>query len=134
MAEFLDTNVLIYYLTGEDEPKARRCLGLLERAERRDVDLATSELVIAEVVWVLQSRTDLPRARIRDLLLPIVRMPGLHLPNKRAWPRVFDLYCEQKIDFIDAYNAVFMERSGMTQIYSYDKDFDRVEGIRRIVP
>lgn len=134
MATFLDTNVLIYYLTGEDHGKATQCLGLLERAERREEDLITSDLVIAEVVWVLQSKTDLPRSRLRDLLLPIIRMQGLRVPNKRAWPRVFDLYCEQRIDFIDAYNAVLMERTGVSEIYSYDRDFDRVEGISRKTP
>ncbi|MBI4570513.1 MAG: PIN domain-containing protein [Chloroflexi bacterium] len=134
MVTFLDTNILIHYLTGQDEGKAQRCLQLLQLAERREVELAISELVIAEVVWVLESQTDLARTRIRDLLLPIVRLPGLRLPAKRTWPRVFDLYCERKVDFIDAYHVVCMERLGITRIYSYDTDFDRIDGIERITP
>jgi hypothetical protein len=32
------------------------------------------------------------------------------------------------------YNAVFMKRYGFEEIYSYDKDFDTVEGLKRIEP
>jgi len=134
LAAFLDTNILIHHLTGEDAEKAERCRRLLQQAERRRVELVTSDLVIAEVVCVLQTRSSLSRARIRDLLLPILRLSGLRLPNKAAWFRIFDLYCEQRVDLIDAYNAVWMERTGVTRVYSYDADFDRIEGIERIAP
>lgn len=134
MSAFLDTNILIHYLTREDEDKASRCLALLQRAERGDDELVTSDLVIAEIVWVLQSRANVTRARLRDLVLPIIRMPGLRVPNKRSWPRVFDLYCDQQIDFIDAYNAVLMERSAIAETYSYDRDFDEVAGVARKEP
>lgn len=134
MVAFLDTNILIRYLTRDDREKAERCLQLLQRAEARELELATSELVIAEVVWVLQSRTDLERSSIRDVLLPIISLAALRLPNKQLWPQVFDLYCDKRIDFIDAYNAVMMQRAGIEEIYSYDTDFDRLEGITRITP
>lgn len=134
MVAFLDTNVLIYYLAGEDERTAKRCLALLQRAERREVELATSELVLAEVVWVLQSKSKLSRDEIKGRLLPIVELAGLRIPNKQLWRSVFDLYCERRIDFIDAYNAIWMARSGIHQVYSYDKDFDKLQDIERLTP
>jgi hypothetical protein len=33
-----------------------------------------------------------------------------------------------------AYNAVTMERRGLAQIYSYDADFDKLEGMARQEP
>lgn len=134
MSAFLDTNVIIYHLRGEDLRVAERCHQLLARAEDNAVELVTSELVIAEAVWVLQSQSGLPRELIRDYLMPILRMPGLRIPNKSIWPSVFDLFCEKRVDFIDAYNAVAMKRAGVTQIYSYDRDFDKIEGIERLTP
>lgn len=89
---------------------------------------------MAEAVWVLETQADLTRDRIREHLVPITALPGLHLPHKQLWPRIFDLYCEQRIDFIDAYNAVMMERAGVAEIYSYDRDFDKIAGIRRVTP
>jgi predicted nucleic acid-binding protein len=131
---FLDTNILIYHLTGIDKAKSERCRELLHLAERNEVDLVASELVIAEAVWLLQYRLALTRERIRDILGPIVRLPGLHLPNKQLWPVIFDVFCEKRVDFVDAYHAVAMKRAGVTQIYSYDKDFDRIEGVQRLTP
>lgn len=40
----------------------------------------------------------------------------------------------QNIDYIDAYNAVFMKNNSCAQIFSYDKDFDRIENIKRMEP
>jgi predicted nucleic acid-binding protein len=130
----LDTNVIIYHLRGEDEAIASRCRDLLRRAAEDEVDLSTSELVVAEAVWVLETQAELTRDVIRKHLVPITALPGLHLPHKQLWPRIFDLYCEKRVDFIDAYNAVMMERAGVTEIYSYDRDFDKIAGIRRVTP
>ena len=132
MSVFLDTNVIIYHLTDVDKAKNEHCTLLLERAERNEVELVATEFVIAEVVWFMQHCLSLGRERIRDILGPILRMPGLRLPNKQLWPAIFDVYCEKRVDFIDAYNAVAMKRAGVTQIYSYDRDFDKIEGIERL--
>ena len=109
---FLDTNIILRYLLRDDELKAQRCLELLEKVERREIILYTTDLVIAETVWVLESPStyNLPRERIRDLLLPIILLPGLRLTDKRLYRRIFDLYVNQDIDFIDAYNAIQMEK------------------------
>jgi len=132
----LDTNVILRYLLRDDELKAQRCLELLEKVERREIKLRTTDLVIAEVVWVLESPTtyNLPRDKIRDLLLPIILLPGLRLTGKKLYRRIFELYVDQNIDFTDAYNAAHMERRGLTRIYSYDSDFDRIAGISRVEP
>lgn len=134
MTAFLDTNVIIYHLRGEDRATADRCRLLLGQAESDAIELVTSELVIAEVVWVLETQAGLSREVIRDYLVPVVRLPGLRLPHKQLWPAIFDLYCEKRIDFIDAYNAVMMKRAAISEIYSYDKDFDKIEGVSRITP
>lgn len=133
---FLDTNIILRYLLRDDEAKAKRCLALLERAEKREIQLQTSDLVIVEVVWVLESPStyNLPRERIRDLLFLIIILPGVRLANKGIYGRIFELYLDQNIDFIDAYNAAYMEKQGLTQIYSYDTDFDRIESINRLEP
>lgn len=115
--------------------KAPRCRELLNKAERREISLHITELVIAEVVWVLQSKPYvLSPTQIRDLLMPVTELPGLELANKALYPKVFALYVEKGIDYIDAYNAVAMGKSGINEIYSYDRDFDGIAGITRLEP
>jgi len=36
------------------------------------------------------------------------------------------------IDFVDALTVRIMRREGITEVYSNDKDFERISGIRRI--
>jgi predicted nucleic acid-binding protein len=133
---FLDANVILRYLLRDDQIKAQRCLKLLEKAEKREITLRTTDLVIAELVWVLESpfTYNLPRERIRELLLRVILLPGLRLAGKRLYLQIFDLYVDLGIDFIDACNAVHMEKRRLTRIYSYDSDFDRIAGVGRIEP
>ena len=54
--------------------------------------------------------------------------------GKKLYWRIFELYVDQEIDFIDAYNAAHMKKQRLSQIYSYDSDFDRIAGISRVEP
>jgi len=41
---------------------------------------------------------------------------------------------EVNISFTDIFNYCFMVEEGIKEIYSYDKDFDKLEGINRLEP
>jgi predicted nucleic acid-binding protein len=38
----------------------------------------------------------------------------------------------KQLEFVDALNLQIMKKHGITEIYSNDKDFDRVEWVKRI--
>ena len=134
MPRFLDTNILLRYLTKDDETKASACFELLRRVERGEEVVVTSDLVIAEVVFNLQWQYGVSREDIRRLVEPIIGLRGLRLPRKVLFARAFDLCCDSRVDFADAYNAAYMESRGVNEVYSYDTDFDRIEGISRFEP
>ncbi|MCL5075740.1 MAG: PIN domain-containing protein [Chloroflexi bacterium] len=131
---FLDTNVLLRYFTRDDEEKARRALALLTRVERGEEKVVTSPLVIFETVFTLQHRYQAPRSQIRGLVLDIISLRGLQLPGKDLYHRAFELYVDRNLSFADAYNVAYMERKKVPGIYSWDTDFDRLEGISRCEP
>lgn len=135
---FVDTNIFIRYLTKDDFQKAEACLRLFEQAKHNEAELLTSETVIAEVVYILSSRRlyKLSRQDIRMRLYPILTISGLKLADKRQILRALDLYSVNNVDFEDALSIAIMERQSITDIYSYDEDFDRIEGstIKRIEP
>ena len=133
---FLDTNIFLRHLTADDPERAPACLVLFRAIEQRRLVVWTSDLVLAEIVFVLSSRHTygLSRETIRDLLLPLIGLPGLKLPHKRIYRRVFDLYTSLPIDYIDAYHAALMEQRKEPELYSYDTDFDRIPGIARQEP
>ena len=131
---FLDTNLLIRYFTRDDEEKAQKVLKLLKRVERGEERVITSPLVLFEIVFTLQSFYGVPREKIKELLSPIIELRGLKLSNKEIYQLALDIYTEKNISFADAFNAAFALKKGIKEIYSYDEDFDKIEGIRRVVP
>jgi len=131
---FLDTNILLRFLTRDDEGKAQQALGLLLRVERGEEKVITSPLVIFETIYTLQSFYKVPRQLIKEQILSIISLRSLHLPDKNLYHRAFDLYVTKNISFADAYNAVYMLAEEVSYIYSWDRDFDKIVGITRIEP
>jgi predicted nucleic acid-binding protein len=134
--DFLDTNVILRYLTKDDPAKAGRCYELFQRAKRKEIQLVTSESALAEVVCVLSSRSlydQLPE-NVRALLLPIVILPGVKVPYRRTFLRALDLYASNSLDLEDALSIAHMQRLKIKTIISYDQDFDYIEGIQRREP
>ncbi len=131
---FIDTNILLRYFTRDDEQKAQRVLQLLTRVERGEEKVITSSLVIFETVFTLQKFYKVPRASIKELILPFITLKGLQLPSKHIYHRAFDLYVTKNISFADAYNAAYMLAKEVPHVYSWDTDFDKIEGIIRQEP
>jgi predicted nucleic acid-binding protein len=86
------------------------------------------------VVFTLQSYYKIPRQQIRELVLPIISLRGLQLPGKSVYYRAFDLYVSKNISFADAYNAAYMLSEKVSHVYSWDRDFDKIDGLTRIEP
>ena len=131
---FLDTNLLIRYFTRDDEKKAQRVLKLLKRVERGEEKVITSPLVLFEIVFTLQSFYEVPREKIKELLSPILELRGLKLSDKEIYRSALDIYAKKNLSFADAFNSAFALKKGIKEIYSYDEDLDKIEGIRRVVP
>ena len=61
-------------------------------------------------------------------------LPGVVLVGKRRLRKAFDYYITANVSFADAYIAVEMEQHGDTQIVSFDRNYDKITGIKRIEP
>jgi predicted nucleic acid-binding protein len=92
----------------------------------------TSDLVVFEAVYTLQRSYGVPKANIAENLLPLLQLPGIVLPKKRRYHKVFALYVDRNIAFADAFHAVLMEELGIRQVLSFDHEFDRLPGISRV--
>jgi len=135
--KFLDANIFLRYLVSGDEKKARDCLALFQRVQAGDEVVTTSEVIVAEVAYVLRSRAHygLTPAEIGARLKPLLALRGLKLDHKGACLRALEAWeSHPAIDFEDALAVAHMERQGLTELYSYDTDFDRIGNVRRVEP
>ena len=131
---FLDANVIVRYLTTDDPTKATRCERLFNQVAHGRLILATNVLVVAEVVWVLTGFYRLAKERVVDALLRLLSLEGLQLEGKERVLSALGAFRATAIDFIDAYNAAWMRARGLQTLYSYDADFDALQGLRRLEP
>ena len=132
---FVDTNLFIRYLTNDDPVKADRVEKLLDQAAGGSVKLVTTELVIAEIVWVLESYYEMTNVAIAPLVRGILATPGLEVINGALVGRAVELYEGQGIDFIDGYIAAIMEKNGIDELYSFDrKHISRHRNVTRKEP
>ncbi len=133
---FVDTDVIIRLLTGDDPKKQEEAATLFQALEAGQLTVAAPDTVIADAVFVLSSPRlyHLPRANIQALLAPILRLANFKVKNRRALLDALDLYASTHLDFSDAMIVASMKRVGSETIYSYDTHFDRIEGITRKRP
>lgn len=132
---FLDANIFIRYLNNDDPAKADRVEKLLDQAAAGEKQLLTTEMVIAEVVWVLESFYKLDNHTIGPMVKAILATPGLEVVNGALVGKATEHYMEKNIDFIDGYIAAVMERHKVSEIFSYDKKhLARIKNIQRLEP
>jgi uncharacterized protein len=132
--KFVDTNIFIRYLTNDVPEKADECERIFKKAVNREERLYTTEMVIAEIVWVLESYYELPKEKVQDKVEKILNTPNLTCPNRDLILTALTLYTEMNIDFIDAYNALILKNEDIIDVYSYDKHYDRISWLTRIEP
>ncbi len=127
----LDTSVLLRHLTDDNAEHSPRANALIGRIVAEELTVRITDQVIFEAGFTLERTYKASRSDIRDALLDFIVLPAVVLPRKRFWPQIFDLYVRTPLSIVDAYHAIVMERLGITEIISFDKDFDRVPGITR---
>jgi uncharacterized protein len=132
--QFLDTNIFLRHLTGDDPNRSARATHYLKEIEDGKRKARITDIVIFEVVFTLQKRFNFSKVAIQQSFLPLIELPGILLPRKRRYRAVFDLYSNKNLPFADAYFAVMMKELGLNEIVSFDPEFDKVSGITRIEP
>jgi predicted nucleic-acid-binding protein len=132
---FVDTNLLLRYLTNDVPAQADAVEALLRQAAASEITLVSNSLVMAELVWVLESVYRQSRAAIQDKLLAILNTPGLELVDADLLLQAITWYVEEGVDFIDAYNAAWLLAQDMQVAYTFDRrHFSRLDGISVRVP
>ena len=133
-ALFIDTNVFIRHLTQDHAEFSPMATAFFARIERGELKAQTAETAIFEAVFTLEKRYRAAKPVIREGLLSLVQLSGIQFPGKERLRRAFELYVDRSMSFGDASHVAVMEQYGITEIATFDKDFDRVPGITRVEP
>ncbi len=130
---FVDTNVFLRFFVRDVESLYQKAMGLFEKAENGEVKLETSDIVIAEIVWVLESYYDFSKAEIKEVVDTILETKNIRVANYERIKEAISLYASEKMDFIDAYNIAYIKARGHTKVATFDiKHFKNIQGIAPI--
>ncbi len=110
---FIDTDVIIRLLTGDDLKKQAAATVLFEKMEKGLLTVVAPDTVIADAVFVLSH---------------------FRVQNRTCILRALELYASTKLDFGDTLIIASMEEQNSHILYSYDNDFDHIQGITRREP
>jgi predicted nucleic acid-binding protein len=133
---FIDTDVIIRFLTGDDPEKQAAATALFEQVEQGLLTVTAPDTVIADAVYVLSSPRlyHLARSAVKELLGALVQLAYFQVQNKLAVLRALELYGSTRLDFGDTLIIASMEQQRSQILYSYDAGFDRFEEISRQEP
>ncbi|HYM45621.1 MAG TPA: type II toxin-antitoxin system VapC family toxin [Solirubrobacteraceae bacterium] len=130
MRAFLDTNILVRHLTGDPPDQARRATSFLAESD----ELLLADLVVAELVYVLESFYEVSRDRVAGLLRAVLAFPAIIVLDEPLLLRALEVYELHRLDFAEAYLVASAESSGVGVLASFDRAVDRVSTVRRVEP
>lgn len=117
----LDTNVLVRYIAQDDRRQAAKATHVIEEVCSQTRQGFVAAIVIAELVWVLESCYGIPKAEIVAVLQRILRTKQLVVQDaETAWKAV-RLFESSQADFADC----LIERIGATHECEYTSTFDK---------
>jgi predicted nucleic acid-binding protein len=126
----VDTNVLVRHVTGDPPAQARRATEFLGAGH----ELLLTDLVLAEMVYVLDSVYGFDRPTVARAARSLLAHPGITVLDATLPLRALERYESLRLHFADAYLAATAEVTGIGTVASFDRALDRVSSIARVEP
>ena len=124
-AALLDTNVVLRFLLADDPEQSRRAHLLMRRLEEGKAVAELSDLVLAELAWVLEKSASVPRPEIVARLSALLLFSGMRHPNRVAALEALRRYRETNCDIVDCLLAA-RAHARATKVWSFDADFKKL--------
>lgn len=131
---YVDANVIVRLITGDPPEMAERAAQLFRRVDQGSLQLILDATVLAETVWVLSSYYGFSPGEIAPTLEALLASEGIVSNEKAELRQALVMFADKNIDFVDALVAARMLKLGVHDVYSFDKHFDRLPGVRRVLP
>lgn len=122
---FVDSNVLIRFITRDVEEQYQEARNFFESIEEREVNALVSILVINEVVWILEKFYKIKRRIFLPQLIKLLILKNIKIieAEKELIAKVLEKMIKRKQDFTDIYLSQIAKKE---QIFSFDQDFEKL--------
>ena len=126
--KIIDANVLLRFFLADHTESFQKAKDFIGRIETGQEGVLLTEMVFAEVVWVLHKVYRVPRNEISPALSKVIRFKGIKtLVPKEVFLEALSLYPETRIDIQDLFLAV-LSRLNKATIITFDRaDFNKLD-------
>ena len=135
---FIDSSVFLYAFLKTKTPLPPDIAEVKERAKavinrvNLGEEVATSTAHISEIANIIEAKSGIDVAiKVVETILSKQNIV-VYSVDQYDYLESIDIARAHNIGLNDALALVYMKRLGITEIYSFDKDFDKIPGIKRI--
>lgn len=129
---FIDSNVILRFVLNDEPKLSPKAAKIFQKIEKENITVFLSQIILAEIVYVLLKVYKLKRLDIKEKLLGIIAPDTISIEDKTILPFAFDVFVSKNVDFEDAFLVALMEKRKIKEIYSFDEDFDKFPQIERL--
>jgi predicted nucleic acid-binding protein len=129
----VDTNVLARFFTGEPPEMAVKARRLVEQADQGEIVLVVLPVIVAELVYKLETVHGMERKAVATHLLSFLQSRGVEAIESARIANALTRCRDRNAKFADAYLAASAVELA-NPIASFDRDFDKFKDVRRIEP
>lgn len=136
---FVDASVFIYaYLKPKKPPtpeisKLKKDAQSIVKRINEGEPVITSLIHISEIVNILEAR--MPLKKSLEILTDLMTIDNLEIlqPTVALYQSAIEEAKMVNVGVNDALAYFLMKKKGITEVYSFDLDFDRMKGIKRLM-
>ncbi|QSJ18583.1 type II toxin-antitoxin system VapC family toxin [Nostoc sp. UHCC 0702] len=121
----LDTNILVRYLTKDDEKQWEQAAAIIERGEQCFI----ANIVLCELVWVLRgSPYQFSREEISTTIEIMLQCLVFELENRSLVYQALQRFKQGNADFSDYLIGAIYQNSGCSSTVTFDKKLRSEKG------
>jgi predicted nucleic-acid-binding protein len=124
----VDTNVLVRYLTRDDQLQYEKARRLMMREADNGQPVVVSLLVLLETEWVLRSRYELPKSEIIGAFSALLDTTDLAFEDETSVEQALYSWTESAADFADCLIDARNRRLGCRATATFDGNAQKLPG------
>ncbi|MBT0158427.1 type II toxin-antitoxin system VapC family toxin [Candidatus Bathyarchaeota archaeon A05DMB-2] len=136
---FLDANVFIYayykpkrQLTSKEKQMKDEAKNIITRVSQGKEEVVTSVVHVSEIVNILKH--GMPQDQLTGIIRGLFMLDNVTINEvtREAYFAATELGDDMKLEANDALAVDVLKTNGISEIYSFDEHFDKIEGITRL--
>ncbi|RPI79513.1 MAG: PIN domain-containing protein [Desulfobacteraceae bacterium] len=131
----IDANIILRVILNDIPEQTDKVYTLLQKAKAGKMNLLIPEPVLSDVIYVL-SGLKVPKQKIAETVRDWLNLPGMATLgiDRNIIYTSLDLFVDKNIKWSDALIAARMLEWGYTDLCTFDRHFERIEGITVVNP